>query len=221
MAKLLCDGKSGIGWLNKSNARNLSRKGEIIMQVVSCNRNSISSNYSAAKICNIPLPDYNGFHYDTRTPSKMSEQKYEEAIVRQAQKDAATGKYGVECPGFKSLMKSYVSVVSPDRKGIIENALSGLSKVCKSPEPETISLLEILLGIKATKVDAAPYAEFKDSNGELVATYSNSGWTFFSTKAETARTTEFDVIYHAAWNAARNDKDGASIAKAGSFDVVV
>lgn len=54
----------------------------------------------------------------------------------------------------------------------------------------------------------SPYIEFYDSNGEMVATYSNNGWTMFDTKAETGRRIEMCSIYNKAWgNAAKKSKE--------------
>ncbi len=43
------------------------------------------------------------------------------------------------------------------------------------------------------------YTEFYSGNGEMVATYSNNGWTFFTSKAEIARNNQFVNIYSEAW----------------------
>lgn len=105
-------------------------------------------------------------------------------------------------------MDSYVSVVSPDRKGIIDNALATLSSINQSPipQPKAISLLDILLGKRMISTDnEISYAEFKDSSGEVVATFSNGTWHAMGTPAEDARTSEFYGIYREAWNAARSE----------------
>lgn len=194
------------------------------MRVESYNSFAMSRNFSGKKIGGISVPDYNDFYFNTKTAPKMSDDKFTEAIVQQAQKDAAIGKAGVECPGFKSLMKSYVSVVSPDRKGMISNALTSLEHIKKLPKPEAISLLDILLGKRIMSADnELSYAEFKDSNGEVIATYSNGGWSFQSTKAEDARTSEFYGIYLDAWNAARSGAEDlpVSATRFGTMDVIV
>ena len=43
------------------------------------------------------------------------------------------------------------------------------------------------------------YIEFYDKNGKMVATYSNNGWTMYTTNAEAARQTEMCMIYNEAW----------------------
>ena len=47
------------------------------------------------------------------------------------------------------------------------------------------------------------YIEFYDKNGEMVATYSNNGWTMYTTNAENARQTEMCMIYNEAWGNAK------------------
>ena len=47
------------------------------------------------------------------------------------------------------------------------------------------------------------YIEFYDKNGEMVATYSNNGWTMYTTNAEAARQTEMCMIYNEAWGNAK------------------
>lgn len=165
----------------------------------------MSRQSSGQRIGGVSVPDYSSFNFCTKTPPKMSDDQCKDAVVKQAQKDAVTGKFGVECPGFKSLMKSYVSVVSPDRKGIISNALTSLGKMNKFPKAEAVSLLDILFGKRIMSDDyGLSYAEFKDSSGEIVATLSNGTWHAMSTPAEDARTSEFYGIYREAWKAANS-----------------
>ncbi len=47
------------------------------------------------------------------------------------------------------------------------------------------------------------YIEFYDKNGEMVATYSNQGWTMYTTNAEASRQTEMCMIYNKAWGNAK------------------
>ncbi len=50
------------------------------------------------------------------------------------------------------------------------------------------------------------YAEFYDSNGEMVASFSNGRWISYGTKAEDARESELWGIYNQAWNSAARAK---------------
>ena len=47
------------------------------------------------------------------------------------------------------------------------------------------------------------YIEFYDKNGEMVTTYSNNGWTMYTTNAEASRQTEMCMIYNEAWGNAK------------------
>ena len=47
------------------------------------------------------------------------------------------------------------------------------------------------------------YIEFYDNSGEMVATYSNNGWTMYTTNAEASRQTEMCMIYNEAWGNAK------------------
>lgn len=133
----------------------------------------------------IPEPDYSSFDCLTKTDPAMSEEEYKKAIVEQAKEDAAKGICSGESTGYQSLMKSYVSVVSPDRKGIIAEA------------PKSLKLN-----------GKASFLEIKDSSNNVIAQYSqDKGWTMISTKAEAARGREFCYIYMEAWRDAYLGKD--------------
>jgi len=93
----------------------------------------------SGKIGNVPLPDYSDFHFNTNKHPAMSDEKYREAIIEQAQKDQSAGKFQSESVGFRSLVKSYVSTVSPDRKNIIKQGLTAIFET-NMPQPKTISL---------------------------------------------------------------------------------
>ena len=59
------------------------------------------------------------------------------------------------------------------------------------------------------------YIEFYEKNGEMVATYSNNGWTMYTTNAEAARQTEMCMIYNEAWG---NAKRGIPLTDSGSVN---
>lgn len=176
--------------------------------------NSFAANTLSSGAGNISTLSCDNFPFDTKTEPKMSDEEYKAAIIRQAQKDAPTGKFGVTCSGFRELLDSYVSVVSPDRKGIITsvmNCIAGLKNPFQPKLPKILSLLDVLTGKKEfSKDQKLTYAEFKDSNGEVVASYCDGKWEAFSTKAEDARNSEFYGIYKDAWNAVRKGKNTVS-----------
>lgn len=160
---------------------------------------------------NVQLPDYTDWHYNTQTAPSMSNKQYTNAIIEQAKKDQAAGKFQSDSAGFRSLAKSYISTASPDRKNIITAGLTAIYKNNK-PQSKTLTLLDYMYGTtkyKEQETDLS-YAEFYDSNGEMVATYSNNGWTFFGTKAENARESELWDTYNTAWNTAAKASQGQS-----------
>lgn len=156
---------------------------------------------STEKIGNVPLPDYTKFNFNTRKAPAMSDEKYKQAIIEQAEKDQSSGKFQSDSTGFRSLVKSYVSTASPDRKNIIAKGLTAIFKN-NNPQPKTLNLLDYLFGnVKYCKeATDVSYAEFYDSNGEMVASYSNGRWISYGTKEENARESELLGIYNEAWN---------------------
>ena len=75
----------------------------------------------------------------------MSEDKYEEAIIEQAKKDQSEGKFQSDSAGFRNLVKSYVSVASPNRKGIITDGLTAIFKN-NIPRPKTLDIISLMFG---------------------------------------------------------------------------
>lgn len=164
----------------------------------------------------------------TRKKSGTSEDEYKNQIVEQAYKDFAQGKFQNESADFNKLMKKYTSEISPDRKGIIT---SGLKAVAKSNQ-KVLQPIDLIAAILEGKVryqklpsGKSEYMEFYDKNGEMVADYSNHGWTMYTTNAEAARQTGMCTIYNEAW---RNAKNGVPIQRnvacnsesdEGTFDV--
>lgn len=174
---------------------------------------------------NVISPDYTDFHFNTNTAPAMSDDKYKTAIIEQAKKDQAAGKFQSDSAGFRNLVKSYVSAVSPDRKSIISQGLRAIYKNTRQ-EPKTFNLLDYLFGsVKYSKeADDVSYAEFYDSNGEMVASYSNGRWISYGTKAEDARESELWGIYNQAWSQAAKASKGnlgaANGSSAASIDIM-
>ena len=65
-------------------------------------------------------------------------------------------------------MKSYVSVASPNRKGIITDGLTAIFKN-NIPRPKTLDIISLMFGeVKYQKeTKNLSYAEFYDGNGEM------------------------------------------------------
>jgi hypothetical protein len=169
------------------------------MRINGFSENGILS--GTVKAGNVPSPNYNDGNFNTKKAPAMSDEKYRGAIIEQAKKDQSAGKFQSESVGFQNLVKSYVSAVSPDRKNIITEGLTAILKN-RNPQPKSLNLADYLFGsVKYSKeATDVSYAEFYDSNGEMVASYSNGKWISYGTKAENARESELWGIYNEAWN---------------------
>ena len=178
----------------------------------------------------IHLPDFNDKYVFSKKKSGISDEEYRKQIVEQAYEDFENGTFQNKSEGFNRLMKSYTSEVSPDRKGIITSGLKAVSRN-RQNVLKTIDFVATLLEgkVKYQKLPSgnSEYIEFYDRNGEMVATYSNNGWTMYTTNAEAARQTEMCMIYNEAWG---NAKRGAPMTSKevvnvdnleGSFDAKV
>lgn len=160
----------------------------------------------------IHLPDFNDKYVFSKKKSNVSNAEYKKLIAEQAYEDFKNGQFQNKSEGFNMLMKKYTSEVSPDRKGIITSGLKAVSRNKQSGLKPIDLLATILEGkVKYQRLPSGQtdYIEFYDKNGEMVATYSNNGWTMYTTNAEAARQTEMCMIYNEAWG---NAKRGLPIA---------
>ena len=160
----------------------------------------------------INVPDFNDKYVFSKKKSGISDEEYRKQIVEQAYKDFEKGTFQNKSEGFNRLMKNYTSEVSPDRKGIITSGLKAVSRNRQNvlkPIDFVATLLEGKVKYQKLPSDNSEYIEFYDKNGEMVATYSNNGWTMCTTNAEAARQTEMCMIYNEAWG---NAKRGLPIA---------
>lgn len=133
------------------------------------------------KFTSISMPNFTGVNaIPTRSTPAMSEDKFKEAIINQAKKDFGKGKFGGHNnASYMVLKNSFVSVVSPDRKGTIAEMIRKLPFFQRS------------------KVS---YLEIKDAKGNITSTYApHQGWHAIGTKAEQRRESEFDTIYREIW----------------------
>lgn len=160
----------------------------------------------------INIPDFNDKYVFSKKKSGISDEEYRKQIVEQAYKDFEKGTFQNKSEGFNRLMKNYTSEISPDRKGIITSGLKAVSRNRQNvlkPIDFVATLLEGKVKFQKLPSDNSEYIEFYDKNGEMVATYSNNGWTMYTTNAEAARQTEMCMIYNEAWG---NAKRGLPIA---------
>ena len=160
----------------------------------------------AGNIGGIHLPDFNDKYVFSQKKSGISDREYRKRIREQAYKDFAKGQFQNKSEEFNRLMKSYTSEVAPDRKGIITSGLKAVSRNRKNVQKPIDLVATLLEGkVKYQKLPSgnSEYIEFYDKNGEMVATYSNNGWTMYTTNAEAARQTEMCMIYNEAWGNAK------------------
>ena len=156
----------------------------------------------------INLPDFNDKYVFSKKKSGISDEEYRKQIVKQAYKDFEKGTFQNKSEGFNKLMKSYTSEVSPDRNGIITSGLKAVSRNRQNvlkPLDFVATLLEGKVKYQKLPSGNSEYIEFYDKNGEMVATYSNNGWTMYTTNAEAARQTEMCMIYNEAWGNAKRE----------------
>ena len=154
----------------------------------------------------IHLPDFNDKYVFSKKKSGISEEEYRKRIREQAYEDFEKGQFQNKSEGFNRLMKSYTSEVSPDRKGIITSGLKAVSKNRQNvlkPIDFVATLLEGKVKYQKLPSGNSDYIEFYDKNGEMVATYSNNGWTMYTTNAEASRQTEMCMMYNEAWGNAK------------------
>ena len=178
------------------------------MMQVSSSDGSLQNRFfsGTGSIGGIHLPDFNDKYVFSRKKSGTSDEEYRRQIREQAYEDFANGQFQNKSEGFNRLMKSYTSEVSPDRKGIITSGLKAVSKNRQNvlkPIDFVATLLEGKVKYQKLPSGNSDYIEFYDKNGEMVATYSNNGWTMYTTNAEASRQTEMCMIYNEAWGNAK------------------
>ena len=175
---------------------------------VNLSNSSLQNRYfsGTGSIGGIHLPDFNDKYVFSKKKSGISDEEYRKQIREQAYEDFSKGQFQNKSEGFNSLMKSYTSEVSPDRKGIITSGLKAVSRNRQNvlkPIDFVATLLEGKVKYQKLPSGNSDYIEFYDKNGEMVATYSNNGWTMYTTNAEATRQTEMCMIYNEAWENAK------------------
>ena len=183
-------------------------KGMGIKMQVNCFNGSLQNRRfsGTGSIGGIHLPDFNDKYVFSKKKSGISDEEYRKQIREQAYEDFEKGQFQNKSEGFNRLMKSYTSEVSPDRKGIITSGLKAVSKNRQNvlkPIDLVATLLEGKVKYQKLPSGDCEYIEFYDKNGEMVATYSNNGWTMYTTNAEASRQTEMCMIYNEAWGNAK------------------
>lgn len=148
----------------------------------------------------------------------MSDDEFIEKTKQQAQKDFSNGVFqGSE---FGSLCRAYVSVVSPDRAGMIERAIKSGNSSIQKP---ALHLWEILMQLEKGEKIPLNVSHYNlnpdgsihnmticDSNGTPIIGYTQDGWMDFFTPEETARSQSLYQIYNEAWRAAKAEAEASA-----------
>jgi hypothetical protein len=169
----------------------------------------------AYSISNTPVFGNGGM--PTKGMSNMSDAEFKIAIENMAKRDFASNRNFAQVyytSEFQNLMNNYVSLVSPDRRGIIDSTLSGFAGMMPMPNMNRYCLLNVLI----SKSNMFPnninignnFINFTDSTGKVIAMYSQRpnggmGWTHVPTEAENARSREFIRLYDEAWQNAQDE----------------
>lgn len=123
-------------------------------------------------------PDWN-LTMSKKQPS-MSEEKFVEAITKQAQEDCANGYRRFKSEGCGKLRYDFVQAVSPDRKAIYEQSMS-----------QTGGTLNITHAFYSDKGQRVLHFNTQEKQ-----------WMMIMTSEETARNRQFNEIYNKAYKAA-------------------
>jgi len=187
--------------------------------------NNVQQDKSEPKPDRVKVPDYNppktahgrlASYKDllSRSAPLMSDDEFIERAKEQARKDFANNIF--QGDEFGSLCRAFVSVVSPDRAGMIENAIKNGSS---SPLKRASYLWEILLRLEKGKENALPVSDIgfnpdgsircfhiTDSAGNIIIGYDSVwGWTDPFTPEEDARAKSLYQIYNDEWKQAKSE----------------
>jgi len=150
----------------------------------------------------------------TRSAPLMSDDAFKERAKAQARKDFANNIFQGE--EFGTLARAFVSVVSPDRVGIIDRAIKNGSSSTLTRAPY---LWEILLQLEKGKGTAFPVSDIgykpdgsihhmfiTDSAGNNIISYEqDGGWIDIPTPEEVARAKMLYKIYNEEWKQAKSE----------------
>jgi len=189
-----------------------------------CDSN-VQQNKSEAKSDSVSVPIWNPQKTEfgwlasykdllSRSTPLMSDEAFMEKAREQARKDFANNVF--QGDEFGSLSKAFVSVVSPDRVGIIENAIRNGSS---STQKRALHLWEILLQLEKGKENALPVSYYNvkpdgsindmfitDSAGNNIIQYSQDwGWIEISTPEEITRGKIILQVYNDEWKQAKSE----------------
>jgi len=142
----------------------------------------------------------------TSGQSDMGDSEIEKKIMELARRDVAAGTNSkfTSSNEWRKLINDYVSAVSPDRKGIIKNTLSGLANSMSSMNIRFNSrnFFQVLFqncGLFGSNDIGSNFIRFRDENGNEIAMYDEyRGWTVLQTPAEDSRRRDFMIMWDEA-----------------------
>jgi len=203
------------------NINNSTYSAKIDIPKTPVNDNPVQQNKSETKSNKVSIPTWNPVrtvfnrlaNYKdllSRSAPLMSDEEFMERAKEQAQKDFSNNVFqGSE---LCALQRAFISVVSPDRVGIIKNAIRSESS---SPQRRALYLWEILLQIEKGKETALPVSgigfnpdgsinvmHICDSAGNIIIAYGDGGWAENFTPEELARAHAMYKVYNDAWKQA-------------------
>lgn len=157
---------------------------------------------------------------DILTKSNLSNSQLEQRIMELARRDAAagknskfSGKIGNGSDEWQRLMNDYISVASPDRKGIISNSLSNFASKMSSAgiKYNRMNFFQMLFQNNWLSSDIhGNFVDFRDSSGNVAARFSeHQGWMTIATPAEISRMQEFTMVWDKALSTA--EAEGNSV----------
>jgi len=199
--------------------------------ISSVSRNVTSARASKAAISAASLGSAEAWRVISGNTAKMSDEQFKEKITQMAKRDVAAGVNSRFANGtggragsdeWYRLLIDYTIAKSPDRKSIIEDVLRKLTgrrdnrKIITRTPFYRGELLEAMIkngsikSIIGDKDVGENFINFRDSNGEMVATYStDTGWHLCATDSEKAREQEFFKMWDTAISDAIQEREGA------------
>jgi len=132
----------------------------------------------------------------SKTTPKMSDEEFLDAAKEQAQMDFANGVY--QGPEFGALQNGFVSVVSPDRRGLVRNAFNLSQQARQQNEQYQYPYQPSYAPAPQSTGEIFVY----DSASRPVASYIHGqGWTEVYTPEEAARKQTILRTYNDTWMA--------------------
>jgi len=201
---------------------NSTYSAKIDIPKASVNDNPVQQNRSEQETKKVSIPAWNPVrtvfnrlaNYKdllSRSAPLMSDEEFMDRAKEQAQKDFANNVF--QGPELCALQRAFISVVSPDRVGIIDSAIRSGSS---STQKRFLHLWEILLQLEKGKETALPVSDIgfnpdgsinvmhiRDTAGNIIIGYNDDGgWSENLTPEELARGQAMLKVYNDAWKQA-------------------